>query len=154
MNQRIADLFAYVNGKLLWAQSRGRVQAGDAAGVIAKNGRRYVQVDGKKLLVHRIIWFMHYGDCPEFLDHIDGNPLNNKIANLRAATKQQNSRNRMIRSNNSTGFKGVYPKAGRFAASICVNGQNRYLGTFDTPEIAQLAYVAAAQQHFKEFARV
>lgn len=154
MNQQLHELFAYADGKLLWRVSRGRVHAGDEAGVVIANGRRYVQFDGKKHLVHRIIWLLHHDDCPQFLDHIDGNPLNNRIENLRPATKQQNAMNRRIRSDNSTGFKGIYPSGKKFKASICVSGKNIYLGTFVTKEAAHGAYRVAAQQHFKEFAHV
>jgi hypothetical protein len=155
MNQRLAELFEYADGKLLWKHSRGRRQAGQEAGCVAQIGRMYVQVDGKKHLVHRVIWFLHYGNCPEFLDHIDGNPLNNKIENLRPATKQQNAMNRKIRCDNSTGFKGIYQlPSKKFAASICVNGKNNYLGVFKTPELAQAAYIVAATNYFKEYARV
>ena len=155
MNQRLHELFKYDSGKLIWKVNRGRVHAGDEAGAIIPNGRLYVQVDGKKMLVHRVIWMLHYGNCPEFLDHIDGNPLNNKIENLRPATKQQNAMNRKIRCNNSTGFKGIYQlPSKKFAASICVDGKNSYLGVFETPELAQAAYIVAANKHFKEYARV
>jgi hypothetical protein len=153
MNQRLADIFEYADGKLLWKHSRGCIKAGQEAGTVAQIGRMYVQVDGKKELVHRVIWFLHHGNCPEFLDHIDGNPLNNKIENLRQATKQQNAMNRKIRSDNSTGIKGIYQKNNKFAASICISGVNKYLGTFNTKELAQAAYAQAAKLNFKEFAR-
>lgn len=154
MDQLFNELFYYDNGKLVWQVNRGRVYAGDEAGAVAPNGRLYVQVDRKKYLVHRVVWFLHHGECPEFLDHIDGNPLNNCIENLRPATKAQNAMNRRIRSDNSTGFKGIYPSGKKFKASICLSGKNLYLGTFETKEEASSAYRVAAQQHFKEFAHV
>jgi len=154
MNQRLHELFSYADGKLLWQVNRGRVHIGDEAGAVIPNGRLYLQVDGKKHLVHRVIWFLHYGECPQFLDHIDGNPLNNRIENLRPATKAQNAMNRKVMSNNVTGVKGVYPHGKKFVASICIDGKNNYLDTFATPELAQTAYIAQAKHHFKEYARV
>lgn len=58
--------------------------------------------------VHRIIWFLFYND-PEnyFIDHIDGNPWNNRIDNLRKATATINQRNKKMQANNCTGFTGV-----------------------------------------------
>jgi hypothetical protein len=154
MNQRICDLFHYADGKLLWSVQRGRIKAGDEAGAIIPNGRLYVQVDEKKHLVHRVIWFLHYGECPQFLDHIDGNPLNNRIENLRPATKAQNAMNRKVRADSLTGIKGITPKGKRFGAAICLSGVTKYLGTFDNANLAKAAYAAAATQQFKEFARV
>jgi hypothetical protein len=155
MNKRLRDLFEYANGKLFWRVNRGRVHAGDEAGTIGQIGKMYVQVDKKKYLVHRVIWMLHNDDCPEFIDHIDGNPLNNRIDNLRPATKSQNAMNRKMHRNNASGFKGVYQiPSKKFAASICISGKNKYLGVFETPELAQNAYALAAQQYFKEYARV
>jgi hypothetical protein len=51
-------------------------------------------------------------------------------------------------------MKGVYPHGKKFAASICIEGKNNYLGVFETSELAQAAYMAVAKQTFKEFARV
>jgi hypothetical protein len=159
MNQRLHDLFEYADGKLFWRVNRGCIHAGDEAGTLQKTGaaknRIYITVDGKKHLLHRVIWFLHHNEVPEFLDHIDGDPLNNKIENLRPATKAQNAMNRKIRSDNSTGFKGIYPTTSKkFAATIYIDGMSKYLGTYDTPEMAQAAYAQAANANFKEYARV
>lgn len=153
-NPRIGDYLEYRDGDLFWKVDHCHIVSGQRAGSMAPNGRRYVSFFGKKHLVHRVIWYLHHGSVPDFLDHIDGNPLNNRIENLRQATKQQNAMNRRIRSDNSTGFKGIYPAGKKFKASICVSGQNIYLGTFDTKEAAHSAYRAAAQERFKEFAHV
>lgn len=153
MNQ-IVNLFDYSEGKLFWKEQRGRINAGQEAGTLGQIGRMYVQVDKKKYLVHRIVWFLHHGSCPEFLDHIDGNPLNNKIENLRPATKQQNAMNRKVKSDSLLGIKGVFRKGSKFGASIYLNGTPHYLGTFNSQELAKQAYSSAAEQHFKEFARV
>lgn len=146
------ELFEYKNGQLFWKQSRGNAKAGSVAGYVQSNGRRYIRVNKKLMLEHRIIWAMHYGDCPEFLDHIDGNPLNNHIENLRPATKQQNAQNRKVRCTNQLKTKGVQVRGSKFAAYIWVDKQQKYLGTFETLDEAGMAYMVAANTHHKEFA--
>jgi hypothetical protein len=154
MNSQLHNLFEYSDGKLFWKINKGKALAGDMAGTKARNNRIYVSVDGKKLLVHRIIWFFHHGECPQFLDHIDGNPLNNYIKNLRPATKSQNAMNRKVRSDSLTGVKGIMKKGKKFGASIYLNNKPVYLGTFETAELAKAAYAQAANTNFKEYARV
>jgi hypothetical protein len=153
MNQvMLHELLEYKDGHLFWKGTRGRQKAGNCAGYVQTNGRRYLRINGKLMLEHRVIWMMQHGEVPEFLDHIDGNPLNNRIENLRPATKQQNAMNRKVHCTNKLQVKGVQTRGGRFASYIWVDKTNKYLGTFDTAEEANMAYQQAAQKHFKEFA--
>lgn len=89
----------------------------------------------------------------EEVDHRDLNGLNNQRDNLRVATRSQQSANRRMRSENTTGFKGVGRKNSRYFAAIRVNGKHKHLGMFDTPEEAHEAYVQAAKRYYGEFAR-
>jgi hypothetical protein len=90
----------------------------------------------------------------EMVDHIDGNPLNNRRSNLRLATHADNMKNRRKHSNNKSGFKGVRQRKNRpgWVAEIRVDGKYTHLGTFDTPELAHEAYCKAAEKHHGEFA--
>lgn len=103
-----------------------------------ENGHR------KQFGVHRAIWEMHNGPLPIGLlvDHINRDPWDNHIGNLRLATKAENCQNTgLLRS--ACGFRGVYKRRnGRYAATISINTVNTHIGLFDTPEEAHAAYVA------------
>lgn len=100
-------------------------------------------------LLHRIIAEKAGLDVPDQIDHKDGNPRNNLLSNLRPATNIQNSQNSKINSNNTSGYKGVYPYKGKYRAQL----DGKYLGTFDTAEKASAVRWAAAKKQHKEFAR-
>jgi hypothetical protein len=90
---------------------------------------------------------------PAVIDHIDGDGLNNRITNLRAASFAENARNAMRRKPNAAGRKGVKPlPSGRFEARIMKDGKRYYLGVHDTADIAHAVYCEAARQHHGSFA--
>jgi hypothetical protein len=91
-----------------------------------------------------------------YVDHRNGNGLDNRRSNLRQASDRQNAQNRGRRSDNTSGFKGVSwdDQQQAWSASICVDSVQRRLGRFSSREEAALAYDAAAIQHFGEFARL
>lgn len=97
--------------------------------VASINGHGYLQVSlhGKKLQVHRILWEMRYGPIPPgfYVDHIDGNKLNNLPTNLRLAEPAQNSHNMRRSGRNSSGVKGLsYIRTrGVWVGSIHVRGK-------------------------------
>lgn len=133
-----------------------RVCSGRSAGSInIKTGRlSNVSIAGKAFAVHRIIWKLIYGyDSTKFIDHIDRNPLNNRLDNLREATAAENMHNRSINKNNSTGFKGVtYDKfKKKWCAKIYINCSAKWLGFFESPEKAHEAYCAEAKKLFGAF---
>lgn len=95
--------------------------------------------------------------CPEglFVDHINGNGLDNRRSNLRICTHAENMRNRKTHSNNKSGYKGVYfdKDGSRWRAQIRAEGKKHSLGSFDTPEKAYEAYLSASKELHGEFAR-
>lgn len=107
-------------------------------------------------LLHRLILSRILGrslERNEWVDHINGNGLDNRRENLRVATASQNSLNRGKQSNNKTGFKGVHKGRKGFRAQIKINGKMVRLGDFDTPEEAYSAYCKKALEAYGEFAK-
>ena len=104
---------------------------------------------------HRIAWLLVYGKpIPDLIDHIDGNPNNNQIRNLRRTSHGSNMANARIRSDNSSGVKGVVArKDGRFQAYISHNGKRHYLGLHATLEEATAMRLDAAEELHGAFAR-
>jgi hypothetical protein len=91
-------------------------------------------------------------DATKQVDHINGNPLDNRRSNLRICTAKENMRNRT--SKNTNGFKGVHRQLKKFRAIIHKDYKQIYLGTFDTAEEAARAYDKAAREMFGEFAKL
>ncbi len=89
------------------------------------------------------------------IDHIDGNPSNNTFANLRLASRSENSMNKKLGGNNKTGLKGAQwcNKDSRWYGRITLKGRVHHLGSFDCPAAAHFAYQIAADKMFGKFAR-
>ena len=136
------------------------IKAGFPAGSLSfdKNQDRYdyrIGLGWRAFRACRVIWAIHHGADPFPLevDHIDRNPLNNSVENLRLATGQQNCRNQDKRTTNKSGVKGVHfnRQTGRFRASIMVNWRKFNLGEYYTLEEAAAARKAAEIKYFGEF---
>ena len=106
-----------------------------------RDGYVRVRKDGKEYRAHRLIWEMYNGSIPEgvLIDHIDGDSLNNRLENLRLATRQQNNSNSKGKS--KVGLpKGLTQVGERFRAKIYHKGTTYSIGTYSTIEEAKLAY--------------
>lgn len=90
----------------------------------------------------------------QFVDHINGNGLDNRLCNLRICNNNQNIRNSPRRADNTSGYKGVHQRPhGKWQARIVIDGKRKSLGHFDDPVSAAHAYDAAARKYYGEFAR-
>jgi len=107
-----------------------------------------------RIHLHRFVWKVFCDDIPDdhVIDHIDRNRLNGSISNLRLATYSQNLYNSTIRSNNTSGFKGVSKCGCLWEAGIRYEGNSMYLGRYEDPIHAALAYDIASVQVAKEYA--
>lgn len=139
-------------GEFTWLIRSGRVQIGEVAG--SSGGRHWqVKLDQKNYRANVLAWFWMTGSWPaNDVDHIDGDPFNNRWANLRDVPHATNLRNIVApQRNNTTGHRGVIRVPGGYGAQIQVNGRHRSLGTYPTPEEASAAYWAAkAELHGEE----
>lgn len=103
---------------------------------------------GRNVMAHRVVWKWHFDTEPDEIDHINGDPSDNRIENLRAATRQDNVRNTCIRKCNKSGVQGVYwhNAKSRWVASIRHGGKQIEIGTFLDLEAAAGARKAAEKQ--------
>lgn len=128
--------------------------AGKPAGKIS-SGYRAIILFRKHFQLHRLAYLIMTGSHPaECIDHIDGDPLNNRWGNLRDATDSQNNMNSKIGKNNTSGYKGVsFHKAShKWRAYIVVNGVTHSLGYFPTPEAASEATKSKREELHGDFA--
>ncbi len=155
--ERILTLLDYerASGKLFWRETRGRRKAGEEAGSVHKLYRyRAIGLDGRRYRIHHLVWFLETGEWPVLIDHINHDPLDNRIANLRACTDSENICNRRKPSTNTSGFKGVFwdTQAKSWRAAIEKSGKKYHLGLFATREEGATAYDLAAPKYHGEFA--
>lgn len=133
-----------------------QMRPGSIAGTPKGDGYRVIMVSRRRYAAHRLAWLYVHGEMPPGnLDHINGDRDDNRIVNLRLATPSQNAMNRKMRSDNATGYRGVYREvqSGKYRAAIGVNRKILQLGRFDTPEEAFAAYCAKARELHGEFSR-
>jgi hypothetical protein len=116
---------------------------------------RAVYFDGKQRRSGRLAWFFMTGKWPPpylEVDHINGDALDDRWENLRLGTRQQQTMN--TRGWSKSGYKGVafHKASGRWRAHITIDGTQKSLGYYDTPEEAYAAYCKGAKEHFGEWA--
>lgn len=116
-----------------------------------KDGHVTGVVNGRNLRLHRYV--LNIDDPNMMVDHINHNPSDNRKSNLRLVNKSQNGMNRPAPQNNKSGYKGVCQISnGKYMARIMINYKGIYLGCYDTPEEASIAYESAAKKYFGEYA--
>ncbi len=159
-HSRLLEILIYdqTSGIIAWRISpRASVRSGTVAGRITTRGYRQITIDRRSYSAHRLAWFYVNGEWPvDELDHINGNKLDNRIDNLRPATRAQNIVTEGVRKNNTSGFKGItWEPQNRLWRARIGNGERRVnLGRFKRIEDAYAAYCVAAKAMHGEFARL
>lgn len=148
--QEARELLSYDpnSGKFTWKVSKSsRAISGNIAG--CKTGRyETISINGTKYRSNRLAWLFYYGEWPKnVVDHIDGDPSNNKIANLRDVSQAENVRNKTKPYVGSlVPYIGVTISKGKFRAMIGVGRKNKCLGRYNTAEEASEAYQKAKSE--------
>jgi len=141
-------------GLFEWKISKGTKKVGSIAGAINRTGYFAITIDKHRYLSHRLAWFYFYGVWPnEDVDHKNRVRTDNRIANLRLASKSQNQFNSSIRKDNTSGYKGVYycAREGKYLAQIMVNRKRISLGYHTSAIDAHRAYQKASLTYHGEF---
>lgn len=142
-HQRLTAVLRYVDGQLIWrVRQPPRGYEGNAAGSKVKKGYVWISIDGTKYPRCRLVWFYFKKSWPsDEIDHKDRIKDNDKIKNLREATRLTNSRN-AIRKRKLP--PGVYLHGNRYRSYIQVNKKQHRLGSFRTINEAEMAYKKAS----------
>jgi hypothetical protein len=132
-----------------------RNKIGDIAGSIDQNGYRKMGIHNREYYAHRLAWLIMRSEWPpKEIDHLHGDPSDNRWEKLRTATSSQNITNRSAKAGRS-GYRGVSwaVTSNKWMAKITVNRRQKYLGIFNTPEEAHEAYRKAAAELHGNFAK-
>lgn len=133
-----------------------RVKVGQLAEQQDTSGYLRVALHGRTYRVHNVLWVLRNGDIPDgfLLDHEDGNRLNNSAGNHRLATIPQNCQNSRLRTDNTSGVKGVRfdPEKRKWRAEIRADGRYHNLGRFGCAAEAEAAVTAARVRLHGQFA--
>lgn len=162
----LQECFEYLpEGRLRWkVRPRGhfptvrgwkifnRCYAGNVPGSLDSRGYLQVGFGGRSYLVHRLIWVYHKGFWAKELDHINRIRIDNRIENLRVATREENTANAALRVDNSSGSRGVHKQYGKWCARIQVENRRIFLGYFASFDAAACAYAQASIAYRGEFA--
>lgn len=144
-------------GVFIWLEPAGtKMKKGDRAGGAKIGHYSEIKIRGKSYKAHRLAWLYVHGRFPDgCIDHINGDPSDNRLCNLREASHAENLRNTKKQKSNSTGYKGVswHQRDRRYQANISVNQKRIYLGSFLDPEQAYAAYCKASKEYHGEFGR-
>lgn len=147
--QRPLNHFPHAQAHSDWNKRFPGQEAGSSDGEYIRVG-----INNGRYRAHRVIWVMLTGKWPKYIDHKNLNGVDNRLLNLREATFSENRWN-TNRARARELPRGVYRnyRGRRFAARAVVNGREIHLGSFDTPEEAHAAWLAAVREERGEFLR-
>ena len=155
--ERLKQMFSYSpeTGEFTrLVRTSNSTRVGEVAGGKMTHGYLTLCIDYQSHYAHRLAWLYTHGVWPDRnIDHINGNRLDNRIANIRQCNQTENLFNAAIRKNNTSGYRGVYwnKRKQKFEVKCNVNKQTTHLGYFGTIEAAAIAYRSFAESQHGEF---
>src|SRR6185437_3810498 len=158
--ERLRELFSFDPevGVFVWKNPTSRrIKRGSVAGYTRPNeGYVRIKVDGKLYYAHRLAWVYMFGELDDsvFIDHIDNDPTNNAIKNLRLASYRENMLNTPLRRTNTSGVKGISwsKQKNKWVARLAMNKKIFHVGFFDLVSDAAEAIRTYRENLHKEFA--
>lgn len=141
-NSETGEIFSKINKRVVGCETGG--------------GYLCLNINQKMYKAHRIAWLLHYENWPENeIDHIDGNPSNNIISNLRSAQHFENCKNRKLNKNNKSGHKGVSwsKKRQKWRVDICIDKKWKIIGFFENIEDAVISREKEESKFYGEYKR-
>jgi hypothetical protein len=158
--ERLKELLHYdpETGIFTWlVRPCNSIQIGNRAGRSDRKGYIRIVYKNKPYLAHWLAWFFVYNKWPNNeIDHINGDPSDNRISNLRDVTRKQNMENKKIYKNNKSGYPGVswHSRDEKWQARIGHYGKRKSLGTFDNLEDAIAARIQAENKTYTHNSRI
>lgn len=159
MNQAlVAEYFDHKDGHLYWKKVTHFTKqylVGQEVGSIHATGYRHVTWMGKPHKVHRLIFLLEHGYLPKEIDHINGDRQDNRLENLREATRSENQYNKGMCRSNTSGFRGVswHKHSKSWVVRVCTKGKSKSIGYFDDLELAGLVAQEARNLYHGKFAK-
>jgi len=149
VKQQLRQEFIYRSDGCLYRKVKGEIINRPSRTINRKRGYYYTSFQGKKVMTSRLIYIYHNGEIPEglYIDHINGDRLDNRIENLRLVTKHENEFNTRAKGYNY--YKAGEKSGNVWQASIGINNKRIYLGRYKTEEEARDAYLSAKAVHHK-----
>ena len=143
------------NGSMILKRQLPKRKVGEKIGTTSsKDGYSKALILSKMYGVHRLIFLYHHGYFPKEVDHIDNDPRNNRIENLRDANKNQNCYNTKLRTDNTSGVKGVsWSKVKKkWVTQLTVDGKLKRFGFYNDIDYAKFVIEAMRYKYHGEFA--
>jgi hypothetical protein len=147
----------YRDGKLYWSLplTKNGKEGEEISVSLDSYGYHHTRIHGENYRVHRIVWFLIKGEQPpDIIDHINNDRGDNRIENLREATKSQNNFNSVLAKTNTSGFKNVYwcKQTNKWRVQVKAYGYKKCFGRYEDLEKAKEVAVEARKEMHKEFA--